>query len=228
MEPVIELELYLIRHGESMGNAGYGGRTDLTLKEAVDPVLTEKGVAQAVAAGEFYKNTHFDALYSSAMLRATRTAAEIAKKQPQQKPLNIMPELCEVGVTPEYTGVELDELREIYPLAQFAEGVDYAETRMCYDKHETPEKVYARAQQILDYMRARYKNGEKVAIVSHAAFLTNVILFIMGLDKTKPAFDVDIYNTGVTRVIYYKPGTNKWGDTVFGCINDSSHFTLLK
>lgn len=227
MEPVIELELYLIRHGESVGNAGYGGRTDLTLKEAVDPVLTEKGIAQAVAAGEFYNNVDFDAFYSSAMLRATRTAAEIAKKQAQAKPLNIMPELCEVGIPSEYTGVEIDELREIYPLVQYADGADYELTRMRYDKHETPEKVYARAQSVIDYMRVRYKNGEKVAIVSHAAFLTNVILLIMGLDKTKPVFDVDIYNTGVTRVIYYKPGTNKWGDTVFGCINDSSHFTLL-
>lgn len=228
MEPVVELELYIIRHGESMGNAGYGGRTDLTLKEGTDPVLTEKGLAQAVAAGEFYKNTRFDAFYSSAMLRAARTATEIIVRQPEQKTLNILPELCEVGIPPEYKGVSLEELCEIYPLSQFADGADTQETRMRYDKHETPEKVYARAKFVLDYMRSRYKNGEKVVLVSHAAFITNVILFIMGLDKTKPVFDVDLYNTGVTRVIYYKPGTNRWGDIVFGCINDSSHYTLIE
>lgn len=228
MEPVVELELYIVRHGESMGNTGYGGRTDLTLKEGVDPVLTEKGLAQAVAAGEFYKETQFDAFYSSALLRAARTATEIIKMQPEQKPLNILPELCEVGIPPEYKGVELDELRELYALAQFADGADAEETRVRYDKHETPEKVYTRAKFILDYMRSHYKNGEKVVIVSHAAFITNVILYIMGLDKTKPVFDVDLYNTGVTRVIYYKPGTNKWGDIVFGCINDTSHYRLMK
>ena len=52
-KPIIELELYIIRHGESMCNAGYGGRTDLTLKEAADPVLSELGLSQAIAAGEF-------------------------------------------------------------------------------------------------------------------------------------------------------------------------------
>lgn len=227
-KPIIELELYIIRHGESVGNAGYGGRTDLTLKEGADPVLTDKGLAQAIAAGEFYSNTKFDAFYSSPLLRAARTAAEILKRQPEQKAHNILPDICEVGMPSEYKGVEIDEIREFSPTAVYADGVDPSETRMRYDKHETPEKVYARTKFVVDYMRSRYGNGEKVVIVSHAAFITNLVLYIMGLDKTKPAFDMDFYNTGVTRVIFYKPGTYKWGDIVFGCINDTAHYTLLE
>ena len=69
MEPVIELDLYIIRHGQSIGNVGYG-REDLTLKEAHDPVLTDIGITQAQAAGEFYKSTLFDAFYASPLLRA--------------------------------------------------------------------------------------------------------------------------------------------------------------
>ena len=226
-KPIIELDLYIIRHGESIGNVGYG-RDDLTLKESQDPVLTEKGIAQACAAGEFLKGTKFDAAYSSAMLRASRTAAEIIKKQPEKLPLNIMPELCEVGIVPEYKGVELDEILEFYPEAIYADGTETAETRMRYDRHETPDKVYARAEFVLDYMRSRYKNGEKVLLVSHAAFITNLVFYIMELNKISPAFDIDYNNTGITRVTYYKHGTYKWGDTVFRCINDTSHYSMMK
>ncbi len=227
IKPIIELDLYIIRHGESIGNAGYG-RDNLTLKESQDPVLTEKGIAQARAAGEFLKDIKFDAAYSSAMLRASHTAAEIIKKQANKLSLNIMPELCEVGIVPEYKGVELDEILTFCPNAQYADGTETAETRMRYDKHETPEKVNARAKFVIDYLRSRYKNGEKVVLVSHAAFITNLVFYIMELYENKPAFDIDYYNTGITRVTYYKPGTYKWGDVVFRYINDTSHYNLIK
>ena len=43
-KPIVELELYLIRHGQSMGNAGYNGRTDLTVKEFVTYMAEIKNV----------------------------------------------------------------------------------------------------------------------------------------------------------------------------------------
>ncbi len=227
MKPIVELDLYIIRHGESMGNAGYG-RENLTLKESQDPILTDNGISQAIAAGEFLKDISFDAFYASPLLRAARTATEILKKQAKAKPLNIMPEICEVGITPEYKGVEIDEIRQFCPDAVYADGTDTAETRMRYDTHETNGKVNERAQWVVDYLRNRYQNGEKVVLVSHAAFITNLVFVIMGLDKTAPAFDIDYYNTGITRVTYYKPGTYKWGDTVFRYINDTSHYRLIK
>lgn len=227
-QPIIELDLYIIRHGESLGNAGYGGKTDLTLKEGVDPVLTEKGLAQAAAAGEYLKDISFDEFYASPMLRAARTATEIMKSQPEEKPLYIMPELCEVGVTPDYKGVEIDEIREFSPYAVYAEDTQTTETRMRYDTHEENDKVNERARFVIDYFRSRYKNGEKIVIVSHAAFITNLVFTIMGLDKQAPEFDIDYNNTGITRVTYYKHGTYKWGDTVFRYINSTAHYNLIK
>lgn len=226
-KPIVELDLYIIRHGESVGNAGYG-RDNLTLKESQDPILTEKGIAQARAAGEFLKSTIFDAAYASPLLRAARTATEIIRHQDKKLSLNIMPEICEVGVVPEYKGVKIEEIREFCPDAVYADETDTDETRMRYDKHETPDKVNARAKFVVNYLRSRYKNGEKVVLVSHAAFITNLVFYIMELYETKPAFDIDYYNTGITRVTYYKPGTYKWGDTVFRYINDTSHFSLIK
>ncbi|WP_226580924.1 histidine phosphatase family protein [Halobacillus litoralis] len=64
--------VYLIRHGESEWNAAgdlYCGRTDIG--------LSEKGKEQARAAGEFLKDVHFDAAYSSPLIRAYDTASLI-------------------------------------------------------------------------------------------------------------------------------------------------------
>ena len=63
--PIKELELYIIRHGQSMGNAGYDGRTDLTETEMHDPVLTEKGIEQADKAGRYLSETDFDCFFST-------------------------------------------------------------------------------------------------------------------------------------------------------------------
>ncbi|GEO11186.1 histidine phosphatase family protein [Segetibacter aerophilus] len=63
------LRVYLIRHGQTEWNADgnrYCGRTDLP--------LTEKGVRQAETVCEQLKALSFDALYSSPLQRAYRTA----------------------------------------------------------------------------------------------------------------------------------------------------------
>lgn len=63
------LNVYLLRHGQTAWNADgnrYCGRTDLS--------LTEKGIKQAQTVYEQLKNYSFDAVYSSPLQRAFRTA----------------------------------------------------------------------------------------------------------------------------------------------------------
>lgn len=228
IQPTVELELYIVRHAQSMGNAGYNGKKELTLKEGNDPVLTEKGIAQAVAAGEFLSEINFDEIYSSPLLRAAHTAAEIAKRQPAEKILRLFPELCEIGIDSEYNGADFAEISELYPKAEYADGVLSKKPYLCHEMHDEHEKIYQRAQRVMDYIRSRYKNGEKILLVSHAAFITNLVLCSMGFNAAEIKFDLDFHNTGITKIIFYKPGTNKWGDTVFGCINDTSHYLLMK
>ena len=45
----------------------------------------------------------------------------------------------------------------------------------------------------------------------------------MGFKEKSPCFDIDFDNTGITKVTFYKQGTNKYGDTVFAFINDTAH-----
>ena len=220
-KPIVELELYLIRHGQSMGNAGYG-REDLTLKEQNDPLLTEKGLNQADLLGRYLSDTDFDYIYSSGLIRAVCTANGILRHQPTSKAVNIMPSLSEVGISPEYDGLTLDEMKEFCKTAVLADGISEKDPRVCHSTFENEAEIFERAGKVIDCLRSRYSSGEKVAVVAHAAFLTILIFRIMGFNEA-PVFDLEIENTSVTKVILYKKGTNRYGDIVFEYINNTTH-----
>ena len=221
-KPIIELELYLIRHGQSMGNAGYDGREDLTLKESNDPLLTQKGLIQADTLGKHLCNIEFDYIYSSALIRAISTADGIIRYQATKKPLNILPVLSEVGISPEYDGITVKEMKEFCETAVLADGVNEKDPRVYHSTFENESEMFDRAKNVMEHLQSRYNRGEKVAVVAHAAFLTILIFYIMGLNES-PVFDISIQNTGVTKVIFYKKGTNRYGDISFEYINSTTH-----
>lgn len=67
-----ELNLYLVRHGETTANAA-----DI-LQGQSDYPLTERGHSQSIATGQALKATPFSAAYSSDLFRAYHTACLIA------------------------------------------------------------------------------------------------------------------------------------------------------
>ena len=101
-------------------------------------------------------------------------------------------------------------------------GVDPSSSLVCHSVREDEEETFSRAENALLYLRERYSSGEKVAVVSHAAFMTYFVLLIMGFRKTPP-FDFEFYNTGITRIVFYKQGTNPFGDIVFEYMNETAH-----
>lgn len=221
-KPIIELELYIIRHGQSQGNIERV--TDgLSHEDLHDPRLTELGKKQAITCGERFKDTEFDAVYSSALLRAVETATEIIKKQPNEKALKVLPFLTEAGVSPEYSHSSFTEINKINKNAVLADGIDPTQSLFYYNKTSDEADLFERAQKALEYIKAHQNEGEKIAIVSHAAFITYLVFSLMGYKKECPLYDLDFKNTGVTKVTIYKKGTNKYGDTVFEFINDTSH-----
>ena len=224
IKPIKELELYIIRHGQSMGNAGYD-KEELTLKEENDPYLTQLGLQQAQKAGTALSGITFDAVYSSALLRAVRTAAEILKMQAEKLPLNILPLLTEMGVNPDYKGADMEEILEIYETAVLAEGLSQDSPLICHNNSDDEAGLFERAEKTINMLREKYKNGEKIALVCHAAFMTYLVFHIMGYKNSVPDFDIDFNNTSVTKVVFYKKGTNKYGDVVFEYINSTRHLT---
>ena len=92
---------YLIRHGESLGNASriYLGHTDLD--------LSEKGRNQAEITAEHLHSVKFDAIYSSDLLRAHNTALPHAKMRGLL--INDTQELREVNLG-DWEGLHIDTL----------------------------------------------------------------------------------------------------------------------
>lgn len=224
-KPIIELELYLVRHGQSMGNAGYD-RDDLTLRESNDPLLTEKGLLQADLAGKYLSSIEFDHLYSSGLIRAICTADGILRHQKEKKSLNILPILSEVGISPEYDGITLEEMKEFCETARLADGVSEDAPRVYHSSFENESELFDRAKAVMEHMRSRYSDGEKIAVVAHAAFLTILIFYIMGFNES-PVFDISIQNTGISKVVFYKEGTNPYGDISFEYINETTHLKSI-
>lgn len=223
-KPVIELELYLVRHGQSKGNVGFGDeKVDFT--EINDPRLTELGIMQAKKAGKYLSGVEFDACYSSALVRTVITANEIMSYQKEKKPLNVLPLVTEVAVEEVYKGRTMEEIRTFCDTAVVAEGFNEADGLLFYNPRENEKPIFERAVKAVSYLRSRYKNGEKVLVAGHAAFGTVMIFHIMGYTQS-PVFDIEITNTGITHIIFYKEGTNRFGDIVFDSINDTKHFCI--
>ena len=220
-KPIVELELYLVRHGQSMGNAGYD-KDNLTTKEQNDPFLAEKGHMQADLVGQSLCDIDFEHIYSSGLIRAISTANGILTHQKISKPVYILPVLSEVGISPEYDGITVEEMKEYCKTAVLADGVEETDPRVYHSTFENEAEIFDRAKAVMEHMHSRYSSGEKVAIVAHAAFLTILIFTIMGFEEA-PVFDISIQNTAVTKVVFYKHGTNPYGDISFEYINDTSH-----
>lgn len=80
------MDLYIIRHGESMGNIG---------NDVENPVLTELGQKQAELLALRLRNIKFDAILSSPLTRAVQTATPLSELQ--NTPITVLDELYEVG-----------------------------------------------------------------------------------------------------------------------------------
>ena len=222
----IALELYIIRHGQTFGNLGASSEGK-SYKDIHDPVLTPKGQNQAEKLGGRFASYPFDAIYASGLRRAMQTAGEIAKRQPENGAHNVIlhPLLSENGgVREEYSGLTWDEAHEMFPFVTLAEGFSKTDDMICCTKGWTDAMQLERADKVLSHIKSRYNGGAKVAVVAHAAFNTFLFHSALGLDPEKVIFDPHFLNTGVTKIVFFKEGTGRYGiDVQLVFQNDLSH-----
>ncbi len=95
------LQLYIVRHAESMGNICENGDFD-----KVNPPLSVHGEKQAVLLGERFKKLENFTLYASPLLRAQKTAEAISAD------IKTNVELLECGI--KITGDTFEEYDEYY------------------------------------------------------------------------------------------------------------------
>jgi broad specificity phosphatase PhoE len=185
-----ETHFYLLRHGQSEGNAKrmFQGRLDLP--------LAERGRAQARAAGAWLADKRIAAIYTSPLVRAAETARIVA----QACGTGTEPHLDETFVeidTGIFSGLGYDEARQQHP------GIFAAFQGRSWEVVPGAEKtavLYARAMRAWRLLREQALSGKKaLACVSHGGFIQWLVRATFGCREWMPLFSTA--NCGVFELV---------------------------
>ena len=173
----LSVEVYLARHGETEWSLSgrHTGKTDLP--------LTPRGEEKAAGLRGRLDKIHFDAVFSSPLQRARRTAELAGFPKPQLTQL-----LREVDYG-EYEGMTTKAIREKRPEWElYKDGSPGG---------ETPAQIYARA---MDFITLASTAGGRVLAFSHGHFLRAVAIAWMRLDiKAASRMDLDVATLNLLR-----------------------------
>ncbi len=183
-------EILLIRHGQTAWNKmkRLQGHSDIP--------LNEKGELQAIALGEALKQEPLDAIFSSDMQRALRTAEEIARWHDLSvKVERDLRERC-YGA---FEGLSPEEIEERYPeshAAWHAADPDHVfppGERIA----ESPRQFFHRAIDAL--MRCADQHpGQKIAIIAHFGIVESAYRMANGIPFGERG-RLPVLNTGINR-----------------------------
>ncbi|MBB1510150.1 histidine phosphatase family protein [Tessaracoccus sp. MC1756] len=160
--------LVLLRHGETDHNAQgrFQGHADIPVNDT--------GRRQAEAARDRLAPFHFDAVYTSPLVRAAETA-RIVRPEAQ---FVVDPRLMEINVG-SWAGLTWGEVHALMPdyEAKYADGVDFRRS----PEGETLAEVVERGRPALLEIAERHDGGTAL-IVSHGLFLNRVLHSLLGLE----------------------------------------------
>lgn len=197
--------VYFVRHGETEYNAigRYQGHTQIS--------LNARGFAQATVVGQRLRNTRFDAIYSSDLLRAVQTAEAIAHHHTLPITQHAGFREIDVGLWEHLT---VEEIARQYP-QHFAL---YKQTpgRAVYTGGESYAMMQLRAMEALMHVIASHDDHETICIVCHGGTIRALVCAFLHID-------IDYYpqmwieNCAITTVTYH--------NQVFrlGTLNDNAH-----
>ena len=199
----------VVRHGETAANQGniIQGQTDVPLSEA--------GENQAKLLGRRWKNKKFDAVYSSDLSRARRTA-ELALPSQPATPSPLLREM-DLG---HWCGRTTAEIAERFPDEWKAFRSGSSECKIAGG--ETRRELFARAEKFFTEAAAKHR-GKNVLVVTHGGLLRAFFLLVMGGEKVKFDLLPSTGNTGIS-VAKYDDETHKWRLLTW---NDTAHLESL-
>lgn len=185
--------IYLARHGETAWN------NEKRIQGHTDIELNENGIAQAMNLAQHLKEIHFDAAFSSDLLRAKRTAEIVAE---ERKLMVTTTELLREQCFGEFEGILVDEYREraksqLEKLSKLESDEDRVNFRM-NESAESRAESASRAILFIREVSLAYA-GKCVLMVCHGALMRN-ILISLGVD-TYENLDYDKVEIGNTAYI---------------------------
>ena len=199
----------VIRHGETAANR------DCVIQGQSDVPLSPAGVRQAELLALRWKKRRFDAVYSSDLSRALRTAEIVA---PYAKP-TATADLREMDLGA-WVGHTTAEIAERFP-------DEWRDFRSCsVDCRATGgESRRELLERIARFFRtaAKRHEGQNVLAVTHGGALRAFFLFLMGGSLNAGALLPSTGNTGVS-VVRYDSAKDAWRLISW---NDTSHLDAL-
>ncbi|MEO8073884.1 MAG: histidine phosphatase family protein [Acidobacteriota bacterium] len=181
--------LYLVRHGQSAGNAEgrFGGHSPTP--------LSELGIEQAKVTAERLAKERINVIYSSDLHRAVQTATPLAEIL--DLPIFKNPAFRErkVGVL---EGKTFDESKAEFPKDYYA--LINRNIHHIITEGESYRQLLKRATKALHEI-IRNNQGEKIAIYSHTGAICYLTLYLMGAinRKTKTTPWLVTSNCGINR-----------------------------
>lgn len=200
-------EIILARHGETDWNMAeiFRGRIDIGLNET--------GIRQAGFLAEHLSNRSIDAVYSSPLTRALKTAEAIAGCK--KLSVEIAPGLIDFDFG-EWQGLAHQEVKDRYP-DLYAEWISHPE-QVKIPGGESLDEVRERALNVIDKVRDKY--GDVVVVVSHRVVNKVLICALLGLDNSR-FWNIRQDTCGITVFTYTK------GQYILTGHNDTSYLKSM-
>lgn len=179
-------KIYLIRHGETDSNSEhkFQGRIDLP--------LNGKGLVQAKFMAKYMMDKKIDVIYSSSMLRARMTAAQLAlSKNLSYKPLDLLQEIS-FG---DWEGLAYAEIAKKWPheMNMFLNSpADWIPPH-----GETFAAAQMRCQKAFEYIFAECGHDKNIAIVSHGGIIRLQLCIALGIPLNN-LWKLSVYNVSVS------------------------------
>jgi len=170
------MELYLIRHGETLWNA------ENRLQGTVDIDLNENGRAKAIALGQQLDSVTFERIYSSPLTRAYETACLIRGRKNQL--IQRDERLREISFGEMEGHLYTEWIDEKCPFKYFFTNPDLYTPPA---KGESLENLCARTKDfIIKEIEPLYdssKSDQKIMIVAHGALNKGIMCYLENNDK---------------------------------------------
>ena len=182
-------KIIYIRHGQTEWNiqGKYQGQTDVK--------LSPLGLAQADALAQYFPVEKLDAVYTSDLSRAMRTAEAVAKRFG----LSVHPrkDLRELNFG-DWEGCSLADMNERWPelFADFFRRPD----RLRIPHGETFQALQARATACIAEL-CKAHEGQTIAVVAHGAILRTILTAALHMDL-RYVWTIRQFNTAVSIVRY--------------------------
>ena len=181
-------EIILARHGETEWNV------DEVFRGRIDVELNETGMKQSELLAEYLSDLKIDAIYSSPLKRALKTAGTIAGYHKLN--IEIAPGIIDLDYG-KWQGLPHQEVKDKYK-ELYAEWINSPD-KVKMPAGESLNDVRERAITVVDNVIAKYEGT--VVLVSHRVVNKVLICALLGLDNSH-FWNIRLDTCGITTLIY--------------------------